>query len=353
MEVGPNLVVGDMGQKLERSEEALTHRISCKRLNEVNIKHSFSPGDVVLASSAYTVTPAEVSGPPSPIAGAIPNFGAIDTDKRIYRSSFPHSCNVEHLKSLQLKTVVTLVSTAFEPDVEHWLAASNVQNFRIIIPAHKSSDDRIPMQEIVQVMNLMTDDTKRPLLIHCNKGKHRTGCMTACFRKLHGMNDVHAITEYHEYARPKARAYDVAFISRTNTEEIMSAVFKLQTPTKPVSYESLQPINKRVETGRIDNEGTTGSTTREGSLTADDSEDSGLALHRFSSNQKMTAPDPPLSPPFSSAIDLGFSASDLVEALLKIGDGRDQAALTPPQTPAEDDGSNSACSNGSSCISLR
>ncbi len=339
MEVGPNLIVGDRGQMPERSEEPPKYSISSKRLNEVNIKHSFSPDDVVLASSANTVIGTEASGPPSPQEGAIPNFGAIDIEQGIYRSSFPHSCNIQHLNSLKLKTVVTLVSTTFESDLKEWLATSNVEHFRIIIPAHKSKEDSIPMENIAQVLSLMNDETKRPILIHCNKGKHRTGCMTACFRKLHGMDDVQAITEYHEYARPKARAYDIAFISRLKSKEVLRAIIDLRDAIEPVSHCHIQRGSKCFEKDSIRKREQAASIEREGSRTADDSEGSDLSLHRFSAKRQVTAPEPPMSPPFSAATDLGFSASELIDALSKLGDGRDRAALTPPQTPAEEYGS--------------
>ena len=336
MEVGPNRTFGSTGDQPERSEESHRNSISSKRLNEVNIKHSFSPNDVILASSACSVTSAEASGPPSPREGPIPNFGAIDMDKGIYRSSFPHSCNIEHLRSLKLKTLVTLVSTTFESDVEQWLVSSNVQHYRIKIPAHKSSDDTIPMEAVGQVMKLMTDETKCPILIHCNKGKHRTGCMTACFRKLQGMDDVRAITEYHEYAQPKARAYDVAFISKTRTREISDAVSNLNGPIEPICQHHIHCTSNLL--GRISaiEKEKAGSIDGERPYNTDDSEGSDLQLQRFSTGRPIAAPKPPLSPPFSAAVDLGFSASELVDALSRIEDGRNKAALTPPQTPSEE-----------------
>lgn len=331
-----------MRQTPEPGEEPPKHSTSSRRLNDVNIKHSFSPTDVVLTTPAYTVTGAEASEPPSPKEGAIPNFGAVDIDQGIYRSSFPHPCNIEQLKSLKLKTVVTLVTAAFESDLTAWLASSNVQHFRINVPSHKSNEDTIPMENIAQVMDLMTDETKRPILIHCNKGRHRTGCMIACFRKLHGMDDVDAITEYHEYARPKARAYDMAFISRIRIEEIVGAIANLQTSIEPIYRHHLQHVSNRVEKYSIRNNERAVFTEREGDCTADDSEGSDLSLQRFSAGRPITAPEPPLSPPSSDTIDVAFNASDLVDALSRIEDGRDRTVLTPPQTPTKGCGTESS-----------
>ncbi|CAI7601666.1 unnamed protein product [Penicillium palitans] len=43
------------------------------------------------------------------------------------------------------------------------------------------------------------------VLIHCNQGKHRTGCLVACFRELQGWEHSAIIDEYRLYAGQKAR----------------------------------------------------------------------------------------------------------------------------------------------------
>jgi hypothetical protein len=44
------------------------------------------------------------SGPPSPSSGVVKNFAEVAPG--IYRSSFPYASNLEHLKTLGLKTVL-------------------------------------------------------------------------------------------------------------------------------------------------------------------------------------------------------------------------------------------------------
>ena len=46
----------------------------------------------------------EQTGPPTPQAGQVINFGVVA--RGIYRSSFPHPTNLEHLQSLKLKTIM-------------------------------------------------------------------------------------------------------------------------------------------------------------------------------------------------------------------------------------------------------
>lgn len=52
-----------------------------------------------------------------------------------------------------------------------------------------------------------------PLHIHCNQGKHRTGCLVACLRKIQGVPLPDILAEYHAYAWPKSRDGDVKLIT--------------------------------------------------------------------------------------------------------------------------------------------
>ncbi len=79
----------------------------------------------------------------------------------------------------------------------------DIQHFQIPIPAHKDPSVVIPPENIANALNIMLDPSSYPLLVHCNKGKvmhhvsalpmpaklmlsqHRTGCIVACYRKIH------------------------------------------------------------------------------------------------------------------------------------------------------------------------
>ncbi|KAL2041254.1 hypothetical protein N7G274_006199 [Stereocaulon virgatum] len=156
------------------------------------------------------------SGPPSPNnGGPVKNFGEVAP--RFYRSSFPYAGNLDHLKSLGLKTILTLVNDKNEsPEFTKFVNDNGINNIRIEVPAHKSPEVVIPIDIITRVLKIMLDKSNYPLLVHCNKGKHRTGCMVACYRKLHGWSNAAIITEYRRYAVEKFRPLDEAFISSFN-----------------------------------------------------------------------------------------------------------------------------------------
>ena len=38
--------------------------------------------------------------------------------------------------------------------------------------------------QIGEALSILIDKRNHPVLVHCNKGKHRTGCLIGCMRKL-------------------------------------------------------------------------------------------------------------------------------------------------------------------------
>jgi hypothetical protein len=49
-------------------------------------------------------------------------------------------------------------------------------------------------------------DNRRPLLVHCTKGTHRTGCVVGCLRKLEGWSLTPIFDEYRRFAGTKVCA---------------------------------------------------------------------------------------------------------------------------------------------------
>ncbi|KAL9098126.1 MAG: hypothetical protein Q9163_006156 [Psora crenata] len=193
-----------------------TKRMPARRLNTVNIKHIIpqrrSPTRVHFKGAPSL----EDSGPPSPTAGPIQNFGEIAP--KIYRSSFPYASNLGHLQSLGLKTMITLVKTQFDIQVTQYLKEANIKHYRILIPAHKNGNV-IAMEDIAQVLRIVTNPLNHPVLIHCNKGKY--------------------LTEYHEFARDKSRTLDEAFIRGFSAKELLAAIEAIErgkTAVSPIDY---------------------------------------------------------------------------------------------------------------------
>ncbi|KAL4165146.1 hypothetical protein KRP22_003877 [Phytophthora ramorum] len=58
------------------------------------------------------------------------------------------------------------------------------------------------------------------MLIHCNKGKHRTGCLVGSLRKVQRWAFSSIFDEYIRFSAPKPRTMDQQFIELFKTERV-------------------------------------------------------------------------------------------------------------------------------------
>jgi tyrosine-protein phosphatase SIW14 len=122
------------------------------------------------ASSSRSVEGSvEASGPPTPVNGPPQNSDIVATG--LYRSSFPRSSNFDHLNTLGLKTIITLVPGPYPPEFTAFVELHDIVHYEIPFPAHKLDTDSIPPESMMRVLDLLLDNSNYPLLIHCNKGK--------------------------------------------------------------------------------------------------------------------------------------------------------------------------------------
>lgn len=153
------------------------------------------------------------SQPPTPDGTGLPtNFHLIGPG--IYRSSYPQPAHFSKLKHYRFKTIITFVPEPIPGANTTFMSQTGITHHHIPVLANKDPRLSTPTPTVLTILNLMLDKRNHPLLIHCNKGKHRTGCVTACFRKATGWTDDACIAEYERYAAPKDRPLDKAFIRR-------------------------------------------------------------------------------------------------------------------------------------------
>jgi tyrosine-protein phosphatase SIW14 len=65
---------------------------------------------------------------------------------------------------------------------------------------------------LTESLGVPSDVRNHPLLIHCNKGKHRTGCVVGCLRKTLQWSMTSVFDEYRRFAGTKVRIADQQFI---------------------------------------------------------------------------------------------------------------------------------------------
>lgn len=176
-----------------------------------------------MAESRGTVTPAiSIRSAQDRLRSLIPpaNYGAV-LPGSIYRSSYPEEKNYDFLKDLKIKSILTLVPEPLSPEYQDFMDEAGIQHFHCHIRANKL-EVRVESAEMSNALRVIMDRSNHPILIHCNKGKHRTGCTVACFRRILGLDLDTVRDEYHTYAGVKARFLDEVFFENFDLNLVMA-----------------------------------------------------------------------------------------------------------------------------------
>ncbi|CAN0075515.1 unnamed protein product [Discosporangium mesarthrocarpum] len=134
------------------------------------------------------------------------NFAMVDTG--VYRSSFPMKKNFPFLKKLGLRTILTLVIEDLPMANHEFIKTNSIRLVQIGVEGNKEPFKYIPLGDIHAAIREIRDPGNHPVLIHCNKGKHRTGCLIGCYRKTQGWALSSIFDEYIMFASPKERIVD-------------------------------------------------------------------------------------------------------------------------------------------------
>jgi len=163
----------------------------------------------------------DASFQPAPGAAAIPpyddllipplNFGRVC--RGVYRSGFPGRKNFHFLRKLGIGSVVNLSEHEYPPETLDHFHSMGIKSLNLMVKGNKepfqSSDEDVISSALHMVLDATPD---RPLLLHCTKGTHRTGCVVGCLRKLEGWSLATVFDEYRRYAGTKVHLLDQQFI---------------------------------------------------------------------------------------------------------------------------------------------
>ncbi|KAJ6853066.1 putative tyrosine-protein phosphatase [Iris pallida] len=139
-----------------------------------------------------------------------PNFAMVD--RGIYRSGFPGADNLPFLANLNLRSIVYLCPEPYPQSNADFVSSRGIRLFQFPIEGSKEPFVNIPKDTVVEALRVLLDIRNHPVLIHCNGGKHRTGTLVGCFRKLQNWCLSSVFEEYVRFAAAKARMSDLKFI---------------------------------------------------------------------------------------------------------------------------------------------
>lgn len=176
----------------------------------IDLNEIFPTNKATMGSQVANYSQAARSVCKSTLDGRPINFGAV-LPGAVYRSSFPMPENLPFLGTLGLKTILSLVNHDFPPELKEFLTSNGIRHCIVEMQGTK----RVEIPDIVMnsIMEIALNKDNHPLLIHCNHGRHRTGCAIAVFRHVSGWHVDQIVQEYQGFAEPKARECDVKYIT--------------------------------------------------------------------------------------------------------------------------------------------
>src|SRR5207248_42279 len=102
----------------------------------------------------------------------LPNFGRVD--EGLYRCAQPSQAGLRRAKEIGVETVVDLRGGHPDAAIVPGTGLADVS-----IPMHASHLDE---EQIARFLAVATDTSRRPVLVHCQEGRDRTGALVAAYR---------------------------------------------------------------------------------------------------------------------------------------------------------------------------
>eukprot|EP00124_Ichthyophonus_hoferi_P005460 Ihof_evm1s798 gene=Ihof_evmTU1s798 len=138
-----------------------------------NVK--LSPGAFQGRMDFYEISDWEEYIPPENLAMVV---------KGIYRAAMPKKKNFAYLKRMGLRSILCLFQEDYPQGNLAFMKDHGIQLLQFGVPGNKEPFLDIPDEVIREALGQLLDVRNHPILIHCNKGKHRTGCLVGCLRKV-------------------------------------------------------------------------------------------------------------------------------------------------------------------------
>eukprot|EP00659_Diplonema_papillatum_P001955 gene1955-2970_t len=139
----------------------------------------------------------------------------------VYRSGYPSKKNFSFLKTLGIKSICYLCPEEYALVNQSFYKENDIQIYQFPMEGNKEPFVNIPEEQV--------------------NGKHRTGAVCGCLRKVQGWSLVSIIDEYNRFAGDKSRAMDQQFV------EIFRPALTLCEPCVPdwLSVASVNPLHVR------------------------------------------------------------------------------------------------------------
>ncbi|KAJ2488370.1 tyrosine-protein phosphatase siw14 [Coemansia sp. RSA 2050] len=130
----------------------------------------------------------------------------------VYRSGFPNEKSHPFLLQLRLRTIVYVFDGDGPEYHQGFVSANGIAFKHFHVAANKEPFTEMDHSQVADILAQVLDTRNHPLLIHCNRGIRRVGCLVGCIRKLQGWAMTAIFDEYQRFSGTKIRISDQEFI---------------------------------------------------------------------------------------------------------------------------------------------
>ncbi|GAA5942191.1 protein-tyrosine phosphatase OCA1 family protein [Sporobolomyces koalae] len=139
-----------------------------------------------------------------------PNFGTVE--ENLYRSGQPSELSFAFIEELNLRTVIWLAPEDPNEPFQQFLEDHKIRLFHLGADDFAAVYDPLSEETVLQALDLILNPQNSPTMIMCAQGRHRTGTVMGCLRKLQHWNLTSILEEYRRFAGPKVRVLNEQFI---------------------------------------------------------------------------------------------------------------------------------------------
>ncbi len=158
---------------------------------------------------------------------------ALTKQEDLYRSGQPSSLNFPHLAQLGLKTIIFLAPDQPSQEFLNFVTDQEIEFLHLGSPhwnnhnasrqtssknVNNSQLGLISEELVLDALEIILERENYPILVMCNLGRHRTGTVIGCLRKLQRWNLTSILEEYRRYAGTKVRLQNEQFIELFDTD---------------------------------------------------------------------------------------------------------------------------------------
>lgn len=133
----------------------------------------------------------------------VPPLNFCPVERYLYRSGQPSPVNFPFLLNLNLKTIVWLANEEPQDSLLEFCDSHGIiLQFAAINPDAGEDDnpwDGLTEHSIINVLQTIVTKENYPLLVCCGMGRHRTGTVIGCLRRIMGWNLASVSEEYRRF----------------------------------------------------------------------------------------------------------------------------------------------------------